>query len=98
MCDGELAGIQSLIENEATDEWGRGAALSSLVTLVAARQKSRDETVSYFAGLFRGKLVRQWSHVFDALVPYSSELFAPQNSSRILSVPISSGWLTQSTH
>jgi hypothetical protein len=75
VCGGELAGIQSLIENEATDEWVRGAALSSLVTLVAARQKSRDEIVSYFAGLFRGKLVRKWSHVWDSLVSYSSDLY-----------------------
>jgi hypothetical protein len=75
VCGGELAGIQSLIENEATDEWVRGAALSSLVTLVAAGQKSRDEIVSYFASLFRGKLVRQWSHVWDTLVAYSSELY-----------------------
>ena len=41
--------------------------------LVAAGQKSRDEIVSYFARLFRGKLVRQWSHVWDALVSYSSK-------------------------
>jgi hypothetical protein len=75
VCGGELAGIQSLIENEATDEWVRGAALSSLVTLVAAGQKSRDEIVGYFAGLFRGKLVRKWSHVWDTLVSYSSELY-----------------------
>ena len=75
VCGGELAGIQSLIENEATDQWVRGAALSSLVTLVAAGQKSRDEIVSYFARLFRGKLVRQWSHVWDALVSYSSALY-----------------------
>ena len=75
VCGGELAGIQSLIENEDTDEWVRGAALSSLVTLVAAGQKSRDEIVSYFAGLFRGKLVRQWSHVWDTLVSYSSDLY-----------------------
>jgi hypothetical protein len=75
VCGGELAGIQSLIENEGTDEWVRGAALSSLVTLVAAGQKSRDEIVSYFAGLFRGKLVRRWSHVWDTLVSYSSGLY-----------------------
>jgi Protein of unknown function (DUF1186)/SEC-C motif len=75
VCGGELAGIQSLIENEAIDEWVRGAALSSLVTLVAAGQKSRDEIVGYFAGLFRGKLVRKWSHVWDTLVSYSSELY-----------------------
>src|SRR5712692_7661930 len=35
VCGGELAGIQSLIENEGADEWVRGAALSGLVTLVA---------------------------------------------------------------
>jgi hypothetical protein len=75
ICGGELAGIQSLIENEAADEWVRGAALSSLVTLLAAGQKSRDEIVSYFAGLFRGKLARRWSHVWDTLVSYSSDLY-----------------------
>jgi hypothetical protein len=75
VCGGDLAGIQSLIENEDTDEWVRGAALSSLVTLVAAGQKSRDEIVGYFAGLFHGKLVRQWSHVWDTLVSYSSDLY-----------------------
>ena len=55
VCGGELDGIQSLIENEDTDEWVRGAALSSLVTLVAAGQKSRDEIVSYFARLVSGQ-------------------------------------------
>lgn len=75
VCGGELQGIRSLIENEDADEWARGAALSSLVTLVAAGQKSRDEIVSYFASLFQGKLVRQWSHVWDTLVSYSSDLY-----------------------
>jgi hypothetical protein len=75
VCGGDLAGIQSLIENEDTDEWVRGAALSGLVTLVAAGQTSRDEIVSYFAGLFRAKLVRQTSHVWDTLVSYSSDLY-----------------------
>jgi Protein of unknown function (DUF1186)/SEC-C motif len=75
VCGGDLSGIQSLIENEDIDEWVRGAALSSLVTLVAAGQKSRDEIVNYFAGLFRGKLVRQWSHAWDTLVSYTSDLY-----------------------
>ena len=63
LCGGELPGIQSLIENEATDEWVRGAALSGLVTLVAAGHKTHDEIVSYFACLFRDKLVRKWSRL-----------------------------------
>jgi hypothetical protein len=75
VCGGDTAGIQSLIENEDIYEWVRGAALSSLVTLVAAGQKSREEIVSYFAGLFRGKLARQWSHVWDELVSASTDLY-----------------------
>jgi hypothetical protein len=75
VCGGELEGIQSVIENEDADEWARGAALSSLVTLVAAGQKNRDEIVDYFGRLYRGKLTRQWSHVWDTLVSYSSDLY-----------------------
>jgi len=75
VCGGELEGIQSVIENEDADEWARGAALNGLVTLVAAGHKSRDEIVSYLARLFRGKLKRQWSHVWDTLVCYSSDLY-----------------------
>jgi len=75
VCGGELAGIQSLIENEGVYEWVRGAALSSLVTLVAVGQKGRDEIVSYFGELFRGKLPRRFSHVWNALVSRSARLY-----------------------
>ena len=75
VCGGELQGIQSIIENEDANQWARGAALGSLVTLVAAGQKSRDEIVSYFASLFRGKLARKWSNVWDELVSSSSDLY-----------------------
>jgi len=64
VCGGELEGIQSVIENEDTNQWARVRRWASLVTLVAAGQKSRDEIVSYFASLFRGKLARKWSHVW----------------------------------
>jgi hypothetical protein len=75
VCGGDLEGIQSLIENEDADEWARGAALDSLVTLVAAGQKSREEIVNYFARLFRGKLARRYSNVWDELVSSSSDLY-----------------------
>lgn len=75
VCGGELSGIQSLIENEKTDQWVRGAALQSLVTLVATGQKGRDEIIGYFTQLFRGKLVREWSHVWDALVSCTCDLY-----------------------
>lgn len=73
-CGGDLDGILSLIENEAVDEWVRGAALSSLVTLVAVGQKRRQEIVSYFCQLFRGKLLRQFSQVWNELVSCSADL------------------------
>ena len=75
VCGGDLSGMQSLIENEDIDEWVRGAVVSGLVTLVAAGEKSRDEIVTYFASLFRGKLAREWSHVWDELVCEASELY-----------------------
>ena len=75
MCGGDLAGIQSLIENQGADEWSRIAGLSSLVTLVAAGQKSRDEIVSYFAHLFHGKLTRQRSPVWGSLVSCCADLY-----------------------
>ena len=74
VCGGELGGIQSLIESEPIYEWVRGAALKSLVTLVAAGQKGREEILSYFSQLFRGKLAREFSHVWNALVARSADL------------------------
>jgi hypothetical protein len=75
VCGGELEGIQSLIENEDANQWARSAGLGSLVTLAAVGQKSRDEIVSYFASLFRGRLARKWSYVWDALISYSCDLY-----------------------
>jgi uncharacterized protein DUF1186/SEC-C motif-containing protein len=78
VCGGDLKGIQSLIENEDADEWARGAGLDALVTLVAAGQKSREEIVSYFATLFRCKLTRKRSNVWDALALCCSDLCAAE--------------------
>jgi hypothetical protein len=75
VCGGNVVFIESLIENEATDGWVRWAGLGSLVTLVGSGQKSRDEVVSYFASLFRCKLIREWSNVWDALVSCSSSIY-----------------------
>ena len=85
VCGGDIAGIQSVIENEDADEWARGAALSSLVTLVAVGQRSRDEIVIYFARLFRGKLAREWSHLWDSLICDSSDLAAANKPAGIVS-------------
>jgi Protein of unknown function (DUF1186) len=75
VCGGELGGIQSVIEDGDADEWARSAALSSLVTLVASGQKTRDEIVTYFASLFRKKLARQSSQVWSELVCCCSDIY-----------------------
>ncbi len=75
VCGGELEGMQSLIENEDIDQWVRGSALGGLVTLVAAEQKSREEIVRYFSQLFRGRLLRQPSQVWNELVSCSADLY-----------------------
>jgi hypothetical protein len=75
VCGGQVAGIESLIEDEAAFEWVRGAALESLVTLVAQGLKSREEVVAYFGRLFSGGLAREGSRVWTALVCCSCDLY-----------------------
>jgi len=78
VCDGNLEGIQSIIENSAANEWVRGAALSSLTTLVRSGKKSREEILSYFAELFHGKLTDKNEIVWSELVAYSTDLYPPE--------------------
>jgi hypothetical protein len=74
VCDGDLGGLQSLIENPAAGEWVRGSALAALVTLVAAGIKSREEILHYFAELFHGKLTDKNDVVWSELVNYATDL------------------------
>jgi len=67
--------IRRLVENEDANEWVRGSALSALVILVAAGEKSRDEVVDYFQSLFRHKLAREYSFVWNSLVSCSLDLY-----------------------
>lgn len=72
---GEIAGIQSIIENEMADEWVRGAALDALVTLVVAGERSREEILAYFGRLFQGGLVRKQSAVWEGLISATCDLW-----------------------
>jgi hypothetical protein len=72
---GDAAGIHALIENGEVNPWVRGAALDGLVTLVATGQTSRDETVTYLAELFRGKLPREHNPIWSNLVATAALLY-----------------------
>ncbi len=75
VCDGDIEPIMSLIENEEANEFVRDAALESLVTLVACGEQPRDTVVAYSQSLYRGKLVREYSQVWDGLVDASTDLY-----------------------
>jgi len=72
---GDTKLIFALIENETVNGYVRGAALRSLLVLVAWGEKSRDEIVAYHQSLFRGKLKREHSQVWNALVARSTDLY-----------------------
>jgi hypothetical protein len=73
--DDNIEPITSLIENEHANEFVRYAAVASLVALVACGKQNRDDVIAYYRSLFRGKLVRKGSHVWDALVSASADLY-----------------------
>jgi Protein of unknown function (DUF1186)/SEC-C motif len=67
--------LRRLAENDNVNEYVRSSALGALVTLVAAGEKSRDELIDYFQSLFRTKLSREPSLVWENLVSYSLDLY-----------------------
>jgi len=75
LCAGEIELIKELIENKQNDEFVRASALKSLVILVARGIKTRDEIMAYFESLFRGKLEREQTFVWDCLAQYSFQLY-----------------------
>jgi hypothetical protein len=78
VCDGNLEGIQATIENPEADEWVRSAALCSLLNLVAAGVKPREEIVEYLASLFHGKLTDRNDIVWSQLVNCTTDLCATE--------------------
>ncbi len=76
VCDGDTELIKQLIEDDnIEDEYIRGDAVKALVILVANGIKSRDEIMEYFKILYRGKLKRKYSQVWNALVDASCALY-----------------------
>lgn len=65
---GDTLLIQSLIENQEANELVRASALESLLVLLAVGEKTRDEIIAFFRDLFRGKLERKPSLVWNSLV------------------------------
>jgi hypothetical protein len=73
--DGDSGPLFFIIENQKINEYVRTAALECLVVLFVAGMKTREEIVDYFRDLFRGKLEREFSHVWNALVARSTRIY-----------------------
>jgi hypothetical protein len=65
--DGDLGPIQALVEDEAADDFARGAGLEAIVVLVTTGRLPRSVAIAYFAHLFRGGLPRQAGYPWDCL-------------------------------
>jgi len=74
VCGGDTGLIKSLIEDKEINGFVRGAALRSLVCLVAAGEKSVDEVSAYFHVLFNGGLEREFSQIWNSLVADTARL------------------------
>ncbi len=72
--DGDISLLKTLIEQENANEYVRAAAIEALLVLVANEEKTRQEIMDYFKELFNGKLSREFSHVWNALVARSIAL------------------------
>ena len=75
VCHGDTSLITELIENRDAEQYARGAAIESLVILVARGVKSRDEVMAYFKSLFEGRLEREPSYVWGELVVCATDLY-----------------------
>jgi len=72
---GDIGLMTELVENEQANEYVRNAALRGLVILVARGEQSREDIVAYFQSLYRGKLPREYLHIWSELVFTSTYLY-----------------------
>jgi hypothetical protein len=76
VCCGDMSLIKGMVENPELNEWVRGAAVRSFLSLVAAGEASREEAAAYYAELFQGKLERRFSEAWNSLVSCTGDLGA----------------------
>ncbi|MBF5051185.1 hypothetical protein CLAVI_000823 [Candidatus Clavichlamydia salmonicola] len=84
-----------LIENHGLNEYVRAAAQASLVVLVGAGYKNRDEVLDYFKELLSWRLERKYSFVWDNLVACCCSLY-PDTVYDLLVVAFNDGLINTS--
>jgi hypothetical protein len=76
--DGDPEPIKRLVEGEDVDEFVRGAAVDTFMVLTHTGQIPRQEVVDYYQELFRGKLRREYTQVWNSLSCAVADLPAPE--------------------
>ncbi len=76
--DGDPEPIKRLVEDEQAYEYVRGAAVETFMVLTRTGQMPREEVAEYYRELFRGKLPRNYSYVWNALACAVADLPAPE--------------------
>ena len=76
--DGDPEPIKSLVEGEGVYEFVRGSAVDTFMVLTHTGQIPREEVVDYYRSLFRGKLLREYNQVWNALACAVGDLPAPE--------------------
>lgn len=78
VCNGNLDPIKALIEDDAVEEYVRDSALTALQIRFAAGDLSREALVSYLAELWRGRLTREPSQIWNKLISVSTDMYPDQ--------------------
>ena len=76
---GDPQPIQLLIEDDDANEYARGAGLQALGGMMRQGLLDRTRLSDYLKDLYQGKLQREESHVWNALVMVSTDLAFPEH-------------------
>ncbi len=76
---GDPRPIQELIEDDAADEFARGAGLTALGAMYRAQMLSREDFSAYLGHLLDSRLRREPTHVWDALIGVCTDQGMPEH-------------------
>lgn len=73
--DGDIEPLKRLVENAEADEFARAVALDAMRILVVKGVETREEIIDYLETLYRGKLEREESFVWHAVIDNTIKLY-----------------------
>lgn len=68
VCGSDVEPLKRLIEDSRVNEYVRGAAIKSFISLLGEGVISQSEVIEYYKSLYNGKLEREYSQVWNELI------------------------------